>query len=450
MTNTSEIIAEKLLSLSRKFGSEHADVLITKGRNNSVEVREGELEQIEGSDSLSVSLRVINNQKSAIVSCSDASIESLEQMTKRATEIANESIPNPFIGLANSSDLAQQSTKASIDLSEPAELILNDPLKLKDMALRAEKAALNSEGISKTDGSSASSSQHELLLATSNGFSDSYNKSSYAIVASAISTCGSKMERDYAFEQRVYLEDLPRPETIGLLAAKRAKMMQGAKKPVTGNYPVIFHERISGSIVSHILAAINGEAIARGSSWLLDSINNKILPENVSLIEDPHLSRMSGSRPFDAEGLLTSKRFFVRNGILKSWILDLKTSRQLGLKSTGNASRSAASPPSPGTGNMELKGGDQSLNDLLKEAGEGLMVCSLIGSSINPNNGDYSRGATGFWFKNGEITHPVNECTIAANLKKMIRNLTLANDSKPYLSRRVPSILVENMTIAGN
>ncbi len=450
MTNTSPIIAEKLLSLTKKMRSEHADVLITKGNTRAVEVREGELEQVEGSDELSISLRVINNQKSAIVSCSNDSIESLESLAKRAHEIANHSIPNPFIGLAGTNELAQTSTINSIDLSEPKELILKDSNKLKAIALKAEQAAISSEGISKTDGSSASVSQSDFFLATSSGFSNGYAKSLYSLVASAISCEKSKMERDYAFEQRVYFEDLPRPETVGILAAKRAKMMQGAKKPVTGNYPVIFNERVSSSLVGHILAAINGESITRGSSWLIDCLNKRILPENIDLIEKPHLPRMLGSRPFDAEGIKTEKNFFIKNGTLKSWVLDLKTSRQLGLKSTGNAIRSASSPPSPGTGNVELAGGEKSLDELLGQAGEGFMVCSLIGSSINPNSGDYSRGATGFWFKNGEIIYPVNECTIAGNLKEMMKSVILANDSKPYLSKRVPSILVDNMTIAGN
>ena len=450
MVRTNANIAEKLLELSKKYGSENADVIISKGKSTSIEVREGELEQVEGSEGLSISLRVINDQKSSIVSCSDANQESLDQLARKANEIANESIPNQYVGLAENKDLAIKSLIPAIDLSEPQDLFLKDPNKLTSMALEAENAALKSDGISKTDGSSASASQSEFFLATSNGFSNGYNKSSYAIVSSAISGHESKMERDYAFEQRVYLEDLPQPETVGILAAKRATMMQGAKKPITGNYPVIFNERISGSLVGHILAAINGEAISRGTSWLLNSINSRIVPENVSLIEDPHLPRLSGSRPFDAEGLLTKKKSFIENGILMGWVLDLKTSRQLGLNSSANASRSAASPPSPSTGNVELTGGKKTLTNLLEEAGEGLMVCSLIGSSINSNNGDYSRGATGFWFKNGEIVYPVNECTIAGNLKEMLKDLVLANDTKPHLSRRVPSILINNMTIAGN
>ncbi len=450
MTKESVEIAEKLLDLSKMFGAGQTEVLIGKGRISSVEIREGELELVEGSDGLNISLRVIKDQKSAIVSCSDASVEKLEQLAKKAHEIATESIPNPFTGLAENDDLAKPSTIESIDMSEPDELILKDPLKLKTIALKAEKAALSTEGISKTDGCSASASQSEFFLATSNGFSSGYKKSSYTIGASAISTHDSKMERDYAYEQRVYYEDLPRPETIGTLAAKRAQMMKGARKPTTGNFPVIFNERISASIVGHILAAINGESITRGSSWLLDSMENRIMPENVDLIEDPRLPRRAGSRPFDAEGLIASRKSFIQNGILKSWVLDLKTSRQLGLKSTGNATRSGSGPPLPGVGNIELKGGVKMLPDLIQEAGEGLMVCSLIGSSINQNNGDYSRGATGFWFKDGEITHPVNECTIAGNLKEMLKTVVLANDSRNYLSRRVPSILVDNMTVAGN
>ena len=451
MNNTLESIAEKLLSMSKKFGSEQADVTVSKGSIISIEVREGKLEQAEGSNGLAIALRVINDQKSAIVSCTDDNLESLEQIAKKANEIANESIPNPFIGLAENNELFTKSSKlTSSDLSEPDEIILKDPHKLKTVAIKAEKANLGSAGILKTDGSSASASHSEHFLATSTGFSNGYKRSSYTVFSSAISINNDKMEREHAFEQRTYFGDLPPPETIGELAAERAKMMRGAKKPSTGNYPVIFNERISVSIVGHILSAINGEAITRGSSWLLDCMDKKILPEKINLIEDPHLPRMSGSRSFDSEGLSTTKNSFIQNGVLKSWILDLKTSRQLGLKSTGNAKRSGSSPPSPGVGNVELTGGFNTLNQLIDNAGEGLMVCSLIGSSINQNNGDYSRGITGFWFKDGVITHAVNECTIAGNLKEMIKTMILANDSKSHLSRRVPSILVNNMMIAGN
>ena len=258
------------------------------------------------------------------------------------------------------------------------------------------------------------------------------------------------MEREYAFEQRTFLEDLPHPSEIGELAAKRALDMIGATKPSTGNYPVIFNERISSSIVGHILNAINGEAVSRGSSWLLNKLDENIIPKNYSLIEDPHILRLYGSRPFDAEGLPTRKNKFIENGILKSWVMDLKTSLQLGFKSTANALRSSSSLPYPGVGNIELTGGDSTLENLLNEANEGLMVCSMIGSSINQNNGDYSRGASGYWFKNGKISHPINECTIAGNLVHMIKNMKIANDSRSYLSRRVPSILINDMTIAGN
>ena len=166
------------------------------------------------------------------------------------------------------------------------------------------------------------------------------------------------------------------------------------------------------------------------------NLNKNIIPEKYSLIEDPHLVRLSGSRPFDAEGLKTKQNKFIDQGVLKSWVMDLKTSSQLGLKSTANAIRSNSSLPYPGVGNIELVGGDLSLEDLVVMAGEGLMVCSMIGSSINQNNGDYSRGASGFWFKDGKISHPVNECTIAGNLTQMIKNMTIANDSKSHLSRR--------------
>ena len=408
------------------------------------------IEFSEFSDNTSIALRVIDDKKTAVVSTSSKDEKSLEQLVLKAIEIAKDSLENPYDILAQDYQFANISKTQDLEIYDNKINEFSNTSIFEELAISADKASRHNAKISNTDGSSAGASTSEFILCTSNGFKNSYKRSFFYISSSAIASHKNKMEREYAFEQRTFLEDLPPPSEIGKLAADRALNMIGATKPSTGNYPIIFNERISSSIIGHILSAINGETITRGSSWLLNSLNENIIPENYSLIEDPHILRLSGSRPFDAEGLATKKNKFIENGILKNWVMDLKTGCQLGLKSTANAFRSNSSIPYPGVGNIELTGGNLTLEDLLNKANEGLMVCSMIGSSVNQNNGDYSRGASGYWFKDGKISHPINECTIAGNLNQMIKNMTIANDSRSYLSRRVPSILIHNMTIAGN
>jgi len=257
------------------------------------------------------------------------------------------------------------------------------------------------------------------------------------------------MERDFDGEMRVFQSDLRAADEIGRRAAERAVARLGARKPQTGAFPVLFDARIASSLIGHLTAAVNGAAVARGSSWLKDDVGNAILPSHMSLIEDPHRPRMSASRPFDGEGLPTQRRAIVENGVLTGWTMDLASARKLGLASTGNAARGASSPPSPSTWNLTLTQGDATPEQLMKDIGTGLLVTGLIGSTINPNTGDYSRGASGFWIENGEITYPVNECTIAGNLKDMLSRLIPANDARLDISRVVPSLLVEGMTLAG-
>jgi PmbA protein len=258
------------------------------------------------------------------------------------------------------------------------------------------------------------------------------------------------MERDWAAESRTFQADLPAPEEAGRLAADRALARLGARKPKTGAYPVLFDERVAASLIGHLLSAANGSAIARGSSWARDLLGKPVLPETLSVIEDPLRPRIGASRPFDAEGLPTFRRAIVDRGILTGWTLDLATGRKLGMASTASASRGTQAPPSPGTSNIDLTPGTASRGDLIRDMGTGLLVTSMIGSTINPTTGDYSRGASGFWVQNGVVSHPVNECTIAGNLRDMFLRMIPANDARMHLSRVVPSILIDGMVLAGD
>ncbi|MEM9850551.1 MAG: metallopeptidase TldD-related protein, partial [Pseudomonadota bacterium] len=255
---------------------------------------------------------------------------------------------------------------------------------------------------------------------------------------------------DYLGVARTFPADRPAPETIVKIAGEWGVERAGAKRPPTGSYPVLFDERISSSLIGHLTGAINGSAIVRGASFLKDALGKRVLPAGMDLVEDPLRPRTGGSRPFDGEGLPVSRRAIVEDGVLRAWTLDLATGRKLGLPSTGNAARGVGAPPAPALTNLWLTPGIASREDLIAQMGTGLIVTSMIGATINPNTGDYSRGASGFWVENGEIIGPVNECTIAGNLRDMLARMVAANDARPHLSRVVPSLLVEGLTIAGD
>ncbi|SFJ52631.1 TldD/PmbA family protein [Celeribacter neptunius] len=441
-------LTEALLDAAKKAGAEAADALAIDGTSLSINVRQGALEQAERSEGVDIGLRVLIGKRQASVSASDTRPETLATMAERAVAMAKLAPEDPTAGLADPSQITDQTDTSALELFDPSEE--PSPDMLKDDALRAEAAAGAFDGISQIDSAAAAYGRRRIHLAATNGFSGGYARSDRMISTVAIAGEGTGMERDYCGESRIFGTDLPSPEEIGRIAAERTLARMNPRKPKTGAYPVLYDERVSSSLIGHLLSAINGMAISRGASWLRDAMGEMVLPETLSVIEDPHRARTSASRLFDAEGLATQKRALVENGALKSWVLDLATARKLGLESTGNASRGVSSPPSPSAGNIALTQGSKSREDLIREMGTGLLVTSMIGSSINPTTGDYSRGASGFWVENGEIAYAVNECTIAGNLREMLMTLIPANDARPHLSRVVPSLLVEGMTLAGD
>ncbi len=436
-----------LLEAARKAGADAADALAVSGRSLSIEVLNGALEHAERAEGIDIGLRVLVGQRQACVAASDCRPETMVEMAERAVAMAREAPADDSIGLAAPGQLARNWDIEALELADPA--AEPDPEALTRDALEAEAAALGVSGVSQVQGSGASYAHREIHLAASNGFSGGYARTERSIHCVAITGEGLSMERDYAGESRNFQADLPAAAEIGRLAGTRAVARKGATRPPTGAWPVLFDERISASLIGHLLAAINGAAIVRGSSWLRDAMGTQILPAGLSLIEDPFRPRISASRPFDGEGLPSRRREIVRDGILASWTLDLASARRLGTESTANASRSTAAPPSPAAGNVALTQGTQCRDELIGDMGTGLLVTSLMGASINPTTGDYSRGAAGFWVENGEIAHPVNECTIAGNLRDMLRGLRPANDARAHRSRMVPSLLVEGLTIAG-
>jgi len=445
MTDLSRL-TDALISAAKKAGAEQADALAVEGTSVSIDIRAGKLEQAERAEGIEIGLRVLIGGQQACVSASDVSEATIARLAERAVAMAREAPADPHAGLADPGQIARDWDLAALEMHDPAPE--PDAAMLEASARAVEQAAMAVKGITQVE-ASASYAQRKMYLAASNGFSGGYGRTSHSLSAVAFTGEGTAMERDWAAEGRIFAADMPGAEGIGALAAERALQRAGAVKPRTGSFPVLFDERVASSLIGHLLSASNGAAIARGASWLRNALGTQVLPKGLSVIEDPHRPRISASRPFDGEGLPTQRRLIVEDGVLMGWTLDLATGRKLGMPSTANAARGVSSPPSPSTSNIDLTPGDMTRADLIAQMGTGLYVTSMIGSTINPTTGDYSRGAAGFWVENGQISHPVNECTIAGNLRDMLLRIIPANDARAHLSTRVPSLLIEGMTLAG-
>ncbi|MCH2164912.1 MAG: TldD/PmbA family protein [Marinovum sp.] len=448
MDTTLEGLTEALLDAAKKAGADAADAIAIAGTTLEIDVRNGVLEQAQRAEATDIGLRIFVGQQQASVSASDTSKTTLKMMAERAVAMAKDAPEDPYAGLADADDITNETDATWLELaSDEAEPTPED---LQTLAARAEAAAAANPGVTQVQSSSAAYGARDIHLAATNGFSGGYRRTDRSLYCVAIAGEGLGMESDYDGDMRVFACDLRGAEDIGKRAAARAVARLDPRKPPTGTYPVLFDERISSSLVGHLLAAINGSAISRGASFLRDSLGEKVLPDGMDLIEDPHRPRVVGSRPFDAEGLATKKRAIVKDGVLQDWTLDLATARKLGRQSTANAARSVAGSPSPSPWNVALSQGDATVQDLLGQMGTGLWVTDMIGSTINANTGDYSRGASGVWVENGEAVYAVNEVTIAGNLREMLGEIIPANDARDYLSRVVPSLMIPSMTLAGS
>jgi PmbA protein len=439
-------LTEALIAAARRAGAPEADAIAVGGTSVSIDIRAGRLETAERAEGTEIGLRVLIGGRQACVSASDTSASTIQRLAERAVAMAREAPVDPHVGLADAGQIARDWNLAALELEDPAD----EPgaAALEAAARIVEAAALENPEIRQVE-ASASYSRRAMHLAASNGFAGGYGRTSHSLSAVAFTGEGTAMERDWAAEGRIFAADMPDAAAIGRLAGERAVQRAGATKPKTGVFPVLFDERVASSLIGHLLSAANGAAVVRGATWLRDALGKQVLPAGLSVVEDPHRPRISGSRPFDGEGLPTRRRVIVENGILTGWTLDLATGRKLGMPSTANASRGVSSPPSPATSNIDLTPGALTRDDLIAQMGTGLLVTSMIGSTISATTGDYSRGAAGFWVENGQISHPVNECTIAGNLRDMLMRIIPANDARAHLSTRVPSLLIDGMTLAG-
>jgi len=435
---------ESLLAKAKAAGAEAADAVVVEGTSLSVAFRLGQPEKVERSEGGDIGLRVFIGKRQAIVSSADRSEAALSELAKRAVAMAREVPEDPYCGLADPDQIARDLPK--LDSCDPEELTAPT---LVDWARRAEDAARAVQGVTNSEGAEAAWGKSRVAMAASNGFANSYEVSSSSISASVLAGGSDGMERDYDYSSEVYASDLRSPEEIGQSAGERTVRRLGARKMPTGKLPVVFDPRVSGGLLGHLAGAINGGSIARGTSFLKDKMGQQILPKGFTVIDDPHRQRGLRSKPCDGEGLANRRRAFIEDGVLTSWVLDLRSARQLGLQSTGHAARGTGGPPSPSITNFYLEPGKLSRDELIADIKEGFYVVELIGMGVNGVTGDYSRGAAGYWIENGQITFPVNEMTVASNLKDMFLNMTAADDLVFRTGVDAPTLRIEGMTLAG-
>jgi PmbA protein len=368
----------------------------------------------------------------------------VDALAERAVAMARVAPDDKYAGLADPARLAK--TIPDLDLVDRD---LPDVATLEASARRAEQACLAVKGVSKSGGASASAGIGGMVLLTSHGFSGAYLGSSQSIVMQAIAGEGTAMETDYDFTSALHAGDLDPPEQIGRRAGEKAVARLNPRKVSTRKVPVVFDPAVSGSIVGHLVSAINGAAIARKTSFLRDKLGERLFQPGINIIDDPLRRRGLRSRPFDAEGVAVQRMNLIEDGVLKTWLLDSATARELNLATNGHAQRSASSTPSPGATNLHMEPGPLAPDQMLKDIAEGFYVTDLIGSGANMVTGDYSRGAAGFWIDKGERTYPVSEVTIAGNLLDLFRNVTPANDLKFRYGTNAPTLRIEGLTIAG-
>jgi PmbA protein len=434
-----------VLDTARKLGADAADAIVMGESSLSIGWRMGTLEDVSRSESQDLGLRVFIGQAQAMVSSSDLSGPALKALAERAVAMARLAPDDKYAGLADP-DALLTGALPELDLFDSTDV---SPQQLKSWASAAEDAARAVPGVTNSEGSSATFGGGAVALATSTGFSGSYKSSHVGISASVIAARDGAMERDYAYDHVRHCSDLRGAELIGREAGELTVKRLGAIKPDSGTLPVIFDPRISGGMVGHLLGAINGQSVARKSTFLLDALGTKIFAPGVQILEEPHRWRGLRSRAFDGEGLPTQNRALIENGILTTWLLDCASARQLGLASTGHAARGIGSPPSPSASNVHMAAGSVSPQDMIKSVKRGIYVTELIGQGVNGVTGDYSRGASGFLIENGELTSAVNEFTIAGNLKDMFARLVPASDLEFRYGINAPTLMIEGMSIAG-
>ena len=435
--------AESLVERGIRAGATAADALYGGDRSSSVQVRLGEIEGVGRSEGEEVGLRLFVGQRSATVASSDLSDDALAVLVERCLAMAQQAPEDPYAGLAPE-ELLQLGEEPAMDSFDPVE---PDPSELRARALEAESAALAVAGVTNSSGAGASASASTIALATSGGFSGSYESSAHGCSAGVIAGEGAVMERDHAWHSVRHLEDLEPAADIGRRAGERAVARLNPKRPKPGKYPVLFDPRVSSSLLGHFAGAISGSSVARKTSFLLDKLGQAVFADGVSIVDDPLRARGLRSRPFDGEGVRVSRRELIADGVLTSWIAESASARQLGIAPTGHAARGASGAPGASPSNLYMAAGKRSREELLAAFPEAVLIIELIGQGVNPVTGDYSRGAVGIMVRGGEIAEPVSEITIASNLVQMFATLEPGSDLEFRRGIDAPTLLIPEMTV---
>ena len=443
MTQKSYEFAEQLLKAVKLAGADTSDLMIFSNQSKEIEVRLGKLENLTSAENVGFSLRAIKGKRPAIISANRIEFREIDNIAKKIVEMASLVPEDEFLNIAEDSayDIPDLDLFDSTIPKEEDLLIL---------ASNLEAAALNVAGVTNSSGGSAYYSTSNILLATSNNFMKSYQTSIHGFSASVIAGTGESMQTYGDGFSAVYYNDLIDPAIFGTKIGEEAIAKLNPRKIPTAKMPVIFDKKVAKSILSAFASAINGANVSRGTTFLQNSMNERIFGENINIFDDPLIIRGKGSRPFDGEAVKTSKLQIVEDGKLREWLLDLRSKAQLGLsRVTGNASRGLAVPPSPSTSNFYLANGVSSKEELIADIKSGVYISELFGHGGNVITGDFSQGASGFMIENGKITYPVSEITVAFNLGDLFLNLTAANDLEFTYATNSPTILAHNLTVAG-
>lgn len=440
-----ENLLHDVVQAALKAGADAAEAVAAERQSLSIGVRLGKLEEVEREEARDLGLRVFIGQQQATVSGSDFSPEARAKLVERAVAMARLAPEDRYAGLAPQDRLAK-GPMPDLDLIDPFE---PNAEQLEAQALAAEDAARAVQGVTNSEGGSGGWSSSHWRLVTSHGFSGEHGATGFSVGASVIAGDDEVMERGYDGRSTRWHGDLPTPESLGEEAGKRAVGRLGARKIESTTAPVIFENRLSAAILSPLVGAVAGPAVARGVSFLKTKLGEQIFARGVSVVDEPHRRRGLGSAPFDDEGVTTRTTALIDDGVLTTWLLNSSSARQLGLQTTGHASRGLAGPPGVSPANLTLQPGEKDQAGLMKDAGSGLLVTMMFGPSLNANTGDWSIGVSGFWFEGGEIAYPVTEITVAGNLIDVYSKLIPGSDLEFRGATNAPSVLIPDLAIAG-
>lgn len=444
-TRLSADLLHDIVQAALKAGADAAEAVSADRRALSVGVRNGRLEDLEREESRDLGLRVFVGRRQASVSASDLSAATQARLVERAVAMARLAPEDPYADLAPDDRLAR-GPLPDLDLYDPSEPSAET---MERQSAEAEAAALAVPGVARSEGGHAAWSSSRWRLVTSHGFDGAYQGSAFSLGVGVIAEKDGAMERGGESRSTRHLSDLPGAEAIGRTAGERAAARVGARKIASTTAPVIFDNRMAGQIVSPAIGAISGPSIARGTSFLKDRMGQRVFAEGVSLIDDPFRRRGMGSTPFDDEGVSVERRALFDDGVLTTWLLNSAAARQLGLETTGHASRGLAGPPGVSTHNLHMEPGQRDLAGMMADAGTGLLITSMFGPSLNGNTGDWSAGVSGFWFENGVIAYPVNEVTVAGKLTELYLRMVRGSDLEFRGAFNVPSLMFDAVAIAG-